>query len=110
ARRICFELTETAAIANLTDASTLMRDLRQRGVRFALDDFGSGMSSFAYLRQLPVDYLKIDGSFIRNIASERVDRAMVESINHLAHVVGIKTIAEWVNDAETLEILAQIGV
>ncbi len=110
ARRICFELTETAAIANLTDASTLMRDLRQRGVRFALDDFGSGMSSFAYLRQLPVDYLKIDGSFIRNIASERVDRAMVESINHLAHVMGIETIAEWVNDAETLEILAQIGV
>jgi diguanylate cyclase (GGDEF)-like protein/PAS domain S-box-containing protein len=110
ARRIVFELTETAAIANLTDASTLMRDLKQRGVRFALDDFGSGMSSFAYLRQLPVDFLKIDGSFIRNIASERVDRAMVESINHLAHVMGIETIAEWVNDTETLEILAAIGV
>ena len=110
ARRICFELAETTAVANLTDASRVMRELKQRGVRFALDDFGSGMSSFTYLRQLPVDYVKIDGSFVRDIAIERVDRAMVESINHLAHVMGIATVAEWVDNHQTLEILAAIGV
>ena len=110
AHRICFELAESTAVANLTDASRLMRELKQRGVRFALDDFGSGMSSFTYLRQLPVDYVKIDGTFVRDIATERVDRAMVESINHLAHVMGIATVAEWVDSHQTLEILAAIGV
>jgi diguanylate cyclase (GGDEF)-like protein/PAS domain S-box-containing protein len=107
---VCFEITETTAIANLTSASQVMHALRKRGVRFALDDFGSGMSSFAYLRQLPLDYLKIDGSFVRNLAGDRVDRAMVESINHLAHVMDIRTIAEWVENEETLQILRAIGV
>jgi EAL domain-containing protein (putative c-di-GMP-specific phosphodiesterase class I) len=108
--RLCFEITETVAVANLTDASRIMGELKLLGIRFALDDFGSGLSSFAYLRQLPLDYLKIDGSFVQNIASQRIDRGMVESINHLAHVMGMKTIAEWVGDDQTLGVLQEIGV
>ena len=108
--RLCFEITETVAVANLTDASRIMGELKLQGIRFALDDFGSGLSSFAYLRQLPLDYLKIDGSFVQNIASQRIDRGMVESINHLAHVMGMKTIAEWVSNDQTLGVLQEIGV
>ncbi len=107
---ICFEITETAAIANLTSAAKSIRQLKQLGCQFALDDFGSGMSSLAYLKHLPVDYLKIDGSFVRNIDHDPVNRAMVESCNHIAHVMGLKTIAEYAESPQILQVLQEIGV
>jgi EAL domain-containing protein (putative c-di-GMP-specific phosphodiesterase class I) len=87
-----------------------MHDLKCLGCRFALDDFGSGLSSFAYLKNLPVDYLKIDGSFVRNMDTDAIDSAMVSSIHQLASVMGIKTIAEFVESDTILEKLADIGI
>jgi Amt family ammonium transporter len=84
--------------------------LRGCGCRFSLDDFGSGLSSFGYLKTLPVDYLKIDGRFVRELVHDRVDEAMVESIQRLGHVMGVETIAEWVEDAATLDRLAAMNV
>jgi len=84
--------------------------LKTRGCRFILDDFGSGLSSFAYLRDLAVDFLKIDGEFVQNMLEDRVKRAMVESINQIGHVMGIQTIAEWVENRATLEALKDLGV
>jgi len=107
---ICFEITETAAIANFIKARLLIRELKALGCGFSLDDFGSGMSSFGYLKHLPVDHLKIDGVFVRDIAVDPVDRAMVEAINKVGHVMGITTIAECVETSETLAILQEIGV
>ncbi|MEO0854943.1 MAG: EAL domain-containing protein, partial [Cyanobacteria bacterium J06648_11] len=107
---VCFEITETAAIANLSQASRFIRDLKAMGCSFALDDFGSGMSSFSYLKQLPVDYLKIDGNAIRNIDTDPLARAVVESINQVGHVMGIQTIAECVETEAALETLREIGV
>jgi diguanylate cyclase (GGDEF)-like protein len=107
---ICFEITETAAIANLDKATRLIRELRELGCGFSLDDFGSGMSSFGYLKHLPVDHLKIDGAFVRNIAGDPIDRAMVEAINKVGHIMGITTIAECVERPETLTVLQEIGV
>jgi diguanylate cyclase (GGDEF)-like protein/PAS domain S-box-containing protein len=107
---ICFEITETVAIANLSKAASLIGKLKKLGCQFALDDFGSGMSSFAYLKNLPVDFIKIDGNFIKNIIDNPIDLAMVEAITKIAHVMGIKTIAEYVENAEVVDKLKDLGV
>jgi diguanylate cyclase (GGDEF)-like protein/PAS domain S-box-containing protein len=107
---LCFEITETVAIANLNKAAELMHELRALGCRFALDDFGVGVSSFAYLKYLPVDYLKIDGTFVRDLATNRMDSAIVQAIASIGHVLGMRTVAECVEDAATLERLRQLKV
>jgi len=109
-RRICFEITETAAISKLDSAIRFIRHLKSKGCRFILDDFGSGLSSFAYLRDLQVEFLKIDGEFVQNMMDDRVKRAMVESINQIGHVMGLTTIAEWVENRETLDALTEMGI
>jgi diguanylate cyclase (GGDEF)-like protein/PAS domain S-box-containing protein len=107
---ICFEITETVAITNLNRAMQLMQEFKRLGCCFALDDFGSGMSSFSYLKSLPVDYLKIDGDFIRNTLSDPTHLAMAEAINQIGHLMKIQTIAEFVENDETLQHLRTIGV
>ncbi len=108
--RLYFEITETAAITNLPKAARMISILKGMGIRFALDDFGSGLSSFSYLKHLNVDFVKIDGSFIRGMAGSPVDCRMVEAINQLAHTMNIKTIAECVENEETFSVLQDIGV
>ncbi|MDO8179684.1 MAG: EAL domain-containing protein [Undibacterium sp.] len=110
ANKISFEITETAAIGHLDVAVEFFGMLRDRGVRIALDDFGSGMSSMAYLKRLPVDFLKIDGQFVKDMANDVVDRAMVRSINEIAHLTGKLTIAEFVESADILLLLDELGV
>jgi diguanylate cyclase (GGDEF)-like protein/PAS domain S-box-containing protein len=107
---ICFEITETAAIANLDKAQRFIEEFRALGCRFSLDDFGAGMSSFAYLKRLPVDFLKIDGSFVKDMADNPIDRAMVEAINNVGHVMGKQTIAEFVDSERVMAALRLIGV
>ncbi|MGD2137924.1 MAG: EAL domain-containing protein [Gammaproteobacteria bacterium] len=107
---LCFEITETAVIANLCNASTLITTLREMGCRFALDDFGVGLSSFGYLKNLLVDYLKLDGCFIKNMVKDNIDRAMVEAINQIGHTMQIKTIAEFVEDTDTLAAVRDVGI
>lgn len=110
ARCICFEITETSAVANLSKALELVGQLKQLGCRFALDDFGSGLSSFSYLKHFPVDYLKIDGSLVKDLATDPVHYAMVEAVNRIGHTMGIKTVAEYVEQPETMAGLRSIGV
>ena len=110
ANKICFEGTETAAISHLNQAIAFIKTLKSRGFYFSLDDFGSGFSSFAYLKNLPVDYLKIDGQFVRQIHNDVVDRAMVKSINEIGKVMGKQTIAEFVENQEIMDILETLNV
>ena len=107
---ICFEITETSAIANLGSAIRFINDLKGLGCQFSLDDFCAGMSSFAYLKHLPVDFLKIDGSFVRDMLDDPINRAMVEVINHIGHVMGKRTIAEFVESPQIEQALIEIGV
>ncbi len=108
--KICFEVTETVAIANFSHASYLLKELKKLGCKLALDDFGTGLSSFGYLKRLPVDYLKIDGLFVRDIADDPMDFAMVRSINEVSQLMGKKTIAECVENERVMTKLNEIGV
>jgi diguanylate cyclase (GGDEF)-like protein/PAS domain S-box-containing protein len=107
---LCFEITETTAISNLSKAAELMHELKGMGCRFALDDFGTGMSSFAYLKYLPVDFLKIAGVFIKDMANDPMDYAIVDSINRISHILGMRTVAESVEDAGTLARITEMGL
>ena len=107
---LCFEITETAAIGNLAVVNEFIDAMREFGCRFALDDFGSGLSSFTYLKNLKVDYIKIDGAFVRDITSNPIDRSMVEAIHRIGHQMGLITVAEYVESDQTLALLRQIGV
>ncbi|MDB5730191.1 MAG: bifunctional diguanylate cyclase/phosphodiesterase, partial [Variovorax sp.] len=109
-RKLCFEITETAAITHLADANAFIADMRSLGVRIALDDFGAGASSFGYLKALPVDYLKIDGQFVRDLVQDPLDRATVRCFHEVARVMGVKTIAEFVTDDDILAELRDIGI
>lgn len=108
--RLCFEVTESTAIANLGGSLHFFNRLKELGCRFALDDFGSGLSSFAYLKSLPVDFLKIDGRFIRDLPNDPIDYAMVEAIHKIGHLMQLETVAEWVEDEATIDLLRAIGV
>lgn len=107
---ICFEITETAAINNLRKAADFIKECQAMGILFALDDFGTGTSSFGYLKNLPVDYLKIDGGFVKNLEQDAVDKAMTETINRIGHIMGIKTIAEYAENGKIIEELRTMGV
>ena len=109
-RRLCFEITETAAITNLAAAARFMRNLRGLGCRFSLDDFGSGLSSFGYLSNLEVDFIKIDGHFVKNILTDPLSRSIVNAINQIGHVMGISTIAEFVESEAIAAELKQLGI
>ena len=109
-RLLCFEITETAAVDNLEQARWFIGELSAIGCRFALDDFGSGLASYGYIKDLPVDFLKISGEFVENIASSPLDRALVESINQIGKVLGIATVAEAVSSQAALEAVLTIGV
>lgn len=109
-QKVCFEITETVAISNLNSAVNFIDKLKAKGFRFALDDFGSGASSFAYLKNLPVDYLKIDGIFVKDIVDDPIDFALVKSINEVGHIMNMKTIAEFVENESIAQMLTSIGV
>jgi diguanylate cyclase (GGDEF)-like protein/PAS domain S-box-containing protein len=110
ASKICFEITETSAVASFSQANRFIRSLKELGCKFSLDDFGTGMSSFNYLKQFPVDYLKIDGSFVRGILNDPIDREMVRSINEIGRLTGKQVIAEFAENPEIIETLRQLGV
>lgn len=107
---VSFEVTETAAVASLSGTANIIRDLKRIGCKVALDDFGSGLASYSYLKEMPVDWLKIDGVFVRDIATDREDFAVVKSINDIGHFLGKQTIAEYVKDQPTLDLVRDIGV
>ncbi len=107
---IGFEITETAAVADFECACQLLEAIRALGCKVALDDFGTGMSSFSYLRSLPVDYIKIDGQFVKAMLSNEIDRAIVEAVNNISHIAGIQTIAEYVENEAILQRLLAMNV
>jgi Amt family ammonium transporter len=107
---VCFEITETVAVANLQRAQAFMHTLRRSGCRFSLDDFGTGLSSFAYLKLFPVDTLKIDGSFIRDLTTNVVSQSVVAAISEVARVMQLETVAEFVEDKASLDLLGKLGV
>ena len=106
----CIELTESSAILNLASASSLITGLKEKGFSFALDDFGSGFSSFSYLKNLPVDFVKIDGSFIRNMDRDPVDYTMVQAVSSMSRILGLKTIGEFAENDTIIRMLGEIGV
>jgi EAL domain-containing protein (putative c-di-GMP-specific phosphodiesterase class I) len=106
AQRICFEIAEASAISNIRSIGNAIERLRRLGCRFALDDFGSGLSSFGYLKNLNIDYIKIDGGFVRDMMQDEMDTAMVRAINEISHIIGARTIAEFVETDEILESLS----
>jgi EAL domain-containing protein (putative c-di-GMP-specific phosphodiesterase class I) len=108
--RVCFEITETVAVRNLARVGAFIGRLREVGCQFALDDFGAGMSSFGYLKNLPVDFIKIDGSFIRDIARDPMSQAIVQAVTDIGHQRGMQVIAEWVSSEEIIDRLVEIGV
>ncbi len=110
ATKICFEITETAAIASFSQANRFIQSLKELGCKFALDDFGTGLSSFGYLKHFPVDFLKIDGSFVKEILHDPIDREMVRSINEIGHLTGKQTIAEFAENVEIIDMLRTLGV
>jgi len=110
ATRICFEITETAAIASYSQANRFINALKELGCKFALDDFGTGLSSFGYLKHFPVDFLKIDGSFVKEILHDPIDREMVRSINEIGHLTGKQTIAEFAENEEIITMLRGMGI
>ncbi|MEZ5592390.1 MAG: EAL domain-containing protein [Gammaproteobacteria bacterium] len=107
---MCFEITETAAVQNLQNAVEFIKQGQEMGCPFSLDDFGSGLSSFAYLKYFPVNYLKIDGGFVRDMATDNNDRVLVAAINEIGHIMGMRTIAEWVETDEVLDSLRALQV
>lgn len=109
-KQICFEITESAAIANQALVKQFMIEMKKLGIKFALDDFGTGLSSLTYLKEFPVDYLKIDGSFIKDILTDSIDRSLVDAINQMAHTLGLKTIAEYVESKEIFKMLDTMDI
>jgi EAL domain-containing protein (putative c-di-GMP-specific phosphodiesterase class I) len=109
-KRLCLEITETAAVTNMADAALFVREVRVLGVQVSLDDFGAGASSFGYLKSLAVDVLKIDGQFVRNVMTDPLDDAAVRCFVDVARVVGVKTVAEFIDDAAVLARMKEIGV
>ncbi len=108
--RVCFEITETAAVHSIENAREFFAEIRRKGGFLALDDFGSGLSSFGYLKTLPVDYLKIDGRFVSDMIENSIDHAMVAAINGIGRVMGIRTVAEYAHSAAIIERLSELGV
>src|SRR6185503_19162914 len=107
---LCFEITETAAVTHLERARDVISTLREAGCHFSLDDFGSGLCSFGYLKSLPVDFLKIDGRFVKDLLEDPIDLAMVDAINRMGHLMGLNTVAEFVESPAIMEELRSIGV
>jgi EAL domain-containing protein (putative c-di-GMP-specific phosphodiesterase class I) len=108
--KLCFEITETAAIQSYAQASRFIQALKKKGCKFALDDFGTGHSTFGYLKNFPVDFLKIDGSFVKEILHSKIDLEMVRSINSIGHLTGKQTIAEFAENKEIIDLLRSLGV
>lgn len=109
-RQVCFEITETQAVAHLADTVHFLNEMRALGCSFALDHFGAGMSSFLYLKHLPINYLKIDGNLVKGITDHATDRAMVEMIHHLGRTMKIKTVGEYAETEDTVRVLREIGI